>query len=63
MAKTFIESVKLPNLVAVQHPLSKFSTNCNLNVHGKNLNETIFSNSDSFDRKNYMSSILGNILF
>lgn len=63
MAKSFIESVKLPHLVAVQHPLKKFSNNCSLNIQGKNPNEINVSNMDSFDRKNYIINLLGNFAF
>lgn len=65
MAKSFAESVKLPNLVAIQHPMTKFSAKCNLNVQGKNPNESSLSNfgSFSFDRKNYIASLLGKHCF
>ena len=62
MAKAYADSVKLPNLVSVTHPLTKFTPKCSLNVEGKNsLMENSYSSfsSKNFDRKSYIASILG----
>ncbi|CAF0707700.1 unnamed protein product [Brachionus calyciflorus] len=63
MAKTYADSVKLPNLVAVAHPLNKYSPKCSLNIEGKNsLMENSFSSfaSKSYDRKILISGLLDN---
>lgn len=62
MAKTYAESVKLPNLVTVPHPASKLTKN-GLNVEGIN-NKTSQSHGNlvtkSLDRKSFIVNLLEN---
>lgn len=60
MAKSYAESVKLPNLVAVTHPASKLSRN-GLNIEGTNNKSSASSNAlvtKSLDRKNFIVNLL-----
>jgi hypothetical protein len=65
MAKTYADSVKLPNLVAVPHPSTKFLPKNGLNVEGVNSqsrsNGSLSFSSNSLDRKNFIVSILGKV--
>lgn len=56
MAKTYADSVKLPNLVAVQHPSARLSHKSTLNIEGHS-NKTI--SAKSLDRRNYITSLIG----
>ena len=70
MAKTYAESVKLPNLVVnVPHPSTRFLVTKNgLNVEGRNSSAT-FNKDDfkglnsikTFDRKAYITSLIGGL--
>lgn len=65
MAKTYAESVKLPNLVSVPHPSTKFLPKSGLNVEGRNSTAreaSFMSDSRQFDRRSFISSLLGGIL-
>ena len=69
MAKTFAESVKLPNLVNVPHPSNRLlglRTKSELNIEGRNkYDDLMFMNShrdnefNNADRKELISSLLG----
>jgi hypothetical protein len=73
MAKTYAESVKLPNLVVnVPHPSTKYLITKNgLNVEGRNKSEQFnkedfknASSAKSFDRKAFITSLIGgNFIF
>jgi hypothetical protein len=72
MAKTYAESVKLPNLVVnVPHPSTKYLVTKNgLNIEGRNKSDT-FNKDDfksaslvkNFDRKAFITSLIGNRRF
>ena len=62
MAKTYAESVKLPNLVAVPHPATKMSSN-GLNIEGVNTRTQYNSGggnliTQSLDRKSFIVNLL-----
>ena len=65
MAKTYAESVKLPNLVAVPHPSMRLARN-GLNVEGINSVRSKSNTSSQFttkslDRKTFITSLLGRL--
>lgn len=62
MSKTYADSVKLPNLVAVQHPSSRLSPKNTLNIEGRNSVHSSLINTFSVDRKNYINSLIGLLL-
>jgi len=63
MSKTYADSVKLPNLVAVQHPSARLSPKNTLNIEGRNSSSVHSSaqliNTFSVDRRNYINSLIG----
>ena len=59
MAKTYADSVKLPTLVNVPHPSTKFLPRNGLNIEGVNNQSRSNFLTKSLDRKNFIVSILG----
>ena len=59
MAKTYAQSVKLPNLVAVAHPSTKFLSRDGLNVEGRSSANGAGSSSYAINRKDYIKSLMG----
>ena len=59
MAKTYADSVKLPTLVNVPHPSTKFLPRNGLNIEGINNQSRSSFITKSLDRKNFIVSILG----
>jgi hypothetical protein len=66
MAKTYAESVKLPNLVSVPHPASRMghfgvkNATATLNVEGRgNTAEFVLKSSERADRRIIISDLLG----
>jgi hypothetical protein len=57
MSKTYADSVKLPNLVAVQHPSARLSPKNTLNIEGHNNN--IHLTAKGLERKNFITSLIG----
>ena len=57
MAKTYAQSVKLPNLVAVAHPSTKFLPRDGLNVEGRS--SANGASAYSLNRKDYIKSLMG----
>lgn len=66
MSKTYAESVRLPLLVNVPHPSIKFLPKIGLNIEGRNSlveNSLTSLYTKSFDRKSYISSLIGTSIF
>jgi len=62
MAKTYIDSVKLPKLVSVPHPFKNKLSKSALNIEGRNsvntsCNELVYKRSST--RKELINNILG----
>ena len=56
MTKAYSDSVKLPNLISVIHPLKKVLSKSGLNVEGNNIRA---ENNSAHSRNIYITSILG----
>lgn len=58
-SKSYADSVKLPTLVAVQHPSSRLSHKSTLNIegHGNSLNKQL--SAKTLERKNFITSLIG----
>lgn len=60
-SKSYADSVKLPTLVAVQHPSARLSPKSTLNIEGHSNNKQL--SAKTLERKNFITSLIGLYFF